>query len=77
MISLDLLIYNACIADVFRMRVFDVWIGIRDGRFIYVEEGTPPNGIVAAETHDLSGGVIAPGLIDAHMHVESSLLTPR
>ena len=77
MISLDLLIYNACIADVFRMRVFDGWIGIRDGRFIYVEEGTPPNGIVAAETHDLSGGVIAPGLIDAHMHVESSLLTPR
>ncbi|MCI0475553.1 MAG: amidohydrolase family protein, partial [Anaerolineales bacterium] len=77
MLRLDLVIYNARIADVFRMRVFDGWVGIRDGRFVYVEEGAPPKEIVADETRDLGGRVIAPGLIDAHMHIESSLLTPR
>ncbi|MEW5720685.1 MAG: adenine deaminase C-terminal domain-containing protein, partial [Chloroflexota bacterium] len=77
MISLDLLLYNARIADVFRMRVFDGWVGIRDGRFVYVEEGAPPKEIVADETRDLGRRVIAPGLIDTHMHIESSLLTPR
>ncbi len=77
MLQLDLLIYHARIADVFRMRVFDGWIGIRDGRFVYVEEGAPPKEIIADETRDLGGRVLAPGLIDAHMHIESSLLTPR
>src|SRR5512139_3289849 len=27
--------------------------------------------------YDLSGSYIIPGLIDAHVHIESSLLTPR
>lgn len=77
MVHLDLLIHSARIADVFRLRVFTGWVGIRDGRFVYVEEGAPPKEITAAETRDLGGRVIAPGLIDAHMHIESSLLTPR
>ena len=77
MLQLDLLIYGAKIADVFCLRVFDGWVGIRDGRFVYVEEGAPPAEIVANETRDLGGRVIVPSLIDAHMHIESSLLTPR
>jgi adenine deaminase len=77
MLQLDLLIYGAKVADVFRMRVFDGWVGIRDGRFVYVEEGVPPSEIIANETRNLGGRVIVPGLIDAHMHIESSLLTPR
>ncbi len=77
MISLDLLLYNARIADVFRLRVFEGWVGVRDGRFVYVEEGTPPANLVAKESRDLGGRVIVPGLIDAHMHIESSHVTPR
>ncbi|MBY5349608.1 adenine deaminase [Rhizobium leguminosarum] len=30
----------------------------------------------AVETIDASGGILAPGLIDTHMHVESSMVTP-
>ncbi len=73
----DTLLINARIADVFRYRLFEGWIGIRHGRFITVEAGSAPGGISAAETRDLAGRIIMPGLIDSHMHIESSLLTPR
>ncbi|MBI5305174.1 MAG: adenine deaminase [Chloroflexi bacterium] len=74
---LDLLFHNARIADVFRLRVFEGWVGVRDGRFVYVEEGAPPVNIAAKEKRDLGQRVIVPGLIDSHMHIESSHLTPR
>lgn len=77
MLPLDLLIQNAEIVDVFRLRTFDGWVGIRSGKFIYVEEGKPPSDISAKQTQDLSGRYLAPGLIDSHMHIESSHVTPR
>ena len=77
MISLDLLLYNARIADVFRLRVFEGWVGVRDGRFVYVEEGAPPTNLVAKESRDLGKRIIVPGLIDSHMHIESSHVTAR
>lgn len=73
----DTLLVHARIADVFRYRLFEGWVGIRDGRFIAVEAGSAPPGIRAAETRDLAGQFVLPGLIDSHLHIESSLLTPR
>ena len=73
----DTLLLHARIADVFRYRLFEGWIGIRDGRFIAVEAGSAPTGISATETVDLAGRIVMPGLIDSHLHIESSLLTPR
>lgn len=73
----DALLVNARIADVFRYRLFEGWVGIRAGRFIAVEAGSAPPGISAAETRDLAGRIVMPGLIDSHLHIESSLLTPR
>ena len=73
----DLLLSNARIADVFRYRLFEGWVGIRDGRFIAVEAGSPPAGASAAATCDLARRIVMPGLIDSHLHIESSLLTPR
>lgn len=75
--SLDLLLTNAKIVDVFRLRTFDGWAGIRAGRFIYVEEGAPPAGFAAARVLDVQGRYLTPGLIDSHMHIESSHVTPR
>jgi adenine deaminase len=76
-VSLDLLIRDAKIFDVFRLRTFHGWVGIRDGRFIYVEEGEPPETIKAEEEHSLDGLMLLPGLIDSHMHIDSSHVTPR
>lgn len=77
MVNLDLLIHHVRIADVFRLRVLDGWVGIRAGRFVYVEAGAPPAGVQARETRDLGGRVMVPGLVDSHMHIESSHVTPR
>ena len=73
----DTLLVHARIADVFRYRLFEGWIGIRDGRFIAVEAGGAPRGVQATERHNLGGRIVMPGLIDSHLHIESSLLTPR
>ncbi|MGY2895902.1 adenine deaminase C-terminal domain-containing protein [Deinococcus sp. UYEF24] len=73
----DLLIFNARIVDVVRLRTYLGWVSVVNGALHYVEEGTPPAGLEAGEITDLGGQFLVPGLIDAHMHIESSLLTPR
>lgn len=77
LLKADLLIFNAQIVDVVRLRAYLGWVSVVAGVLHYVEEGTPPAGMVASETTDLGGQFLVPGLIDAHMHIESSLLTPR
>jgi len=77
LVDLDLVLHGGWIADVFRLRAFQGWVGIRDGRFVYVEPGSPPADLKARQVLDVTGQFVAPGLIDAHMHIESSLITPR
>ncbi len=74
--KLELIIENARIADVVRQRLFRGWFGLHGGNFVLVEEGSPPSDVIAEERRDAGGAVAQPGLIDAHMHIESSLLTP-
>ncbi len=74
---LDLLIHNIQLADVVRLRLYSGWVGIANGRFQYVEEGLPPARVQAQHVLDGQGQILAPGLIDSHMHIESSLATPR
>lgn len=77
MLTCDLVLTDVRVVDVFRLRVYRGWVGIRKGIFLYVEEGSPPSGLTARETRGMEGLTILPGLIDSHMHIESSLLTPR
>ena len=51
----DLLLKNAKIADLFRLRLFGGWLGIVDNRFVYVEEGDPPPGLSADRVRDVGG----------------------
>ncbi len=75
----DLLVTGARIVDVVTHSVYDGWFTVRDGRFIEVEEGEPPTapGFEAARHLDLAGAHVQPGMLDIHMHIESSLVTPR
>lgn len=75
----DLLIENLRITDLVRQRLYHGWIAVLGGRFVYVEEGDAPaeNILSTKARFDAEGMVAQPGLIDTHMHIESSLVTPR
>ena len=67
----DLLLTGARVTDVFEASFFEADVAIVDGVIAGVGRYTD-----AEQTVDLEGAVLAPGLIDAHMHVESTMLRP-
>lgn len=75
----DLLVEHATIVDVVTQTSFEGWFSVVDGRFAEVESGTPTpeHRAAAATTLDLGGAHVQPGMLDVHMHIESSLVTPR
>lgn len=66
----DLLIQNARVLDVFSGSFFDGDVAVADGII------TGFAAVDAAEKVDVRGAWIIPGLIDAHVHIESSQLSP-
>ncbi len=67
----DMLLTNARVVNVFTGEVLDVDVAIAGETIAAV--GT---GYTGATTLDLGGQYLVPGLIDAHVHVESSMATP-
>ncbi|MFA7106309.1 MAG: adenine deaminase [Candidatus Izemoplasmatales bacterium] len=67
----DLLVKNAKIINVFTKEIEYGNLAISDGYFIGVGD------YKAVEEIDLKGSYIAPGFIDGHVHIESSMLTPN
>ena len=63
----DLLLTNTKIVNVFSGRIVAGSIAIKDGHIAGF------GGHAAAETLDLGGRYVAPGFIDAHVHIESSM----
>jgi adenine deaminase len=66
----DLLLSNARLVDVLCGEIVETAVAVAGDRIVGL--GRYP----AAEEIDLAGAYIAPGLIDAHVHVESSLVPP-
>lgn len=69
--SCDLVIKNITIVDVFQNDQFISDVAIHDGHIVGI--GT----FSGKEEIDGTGKYICPGLIDAHAHIESSLVSPR
>ncbi|EHI98841.1 Adenine deaminase [Clostridium sp. DL-VIII] len=70
-IKCDLTIKNVTIIDVFNKDLFIDSIGIKDGYIVGIGE------YEACKIVDGTNKYICPGLIDAHCHIESSLVTPE
>jgi adenine deaminase len=68
----DLLLQGGQIVNVFTQRVERASIVIADGWIA----GVGPYEWQACETISIAGQTVVPGLIDSHMHLESTLLTP-
>jgi len=68
----DLNLVNCSLVDLLQGEIRrNTTISIRHGRVVGVNDG-----LRAAATVDLKGLYVAPGLIDSHVHIESSFLTP-
>ena len=67
----DLVVRGARVFSAFTREWLDGDVAVADGRFAGVGryEGT--------ETVDARGSMLVPGFVDAHVHVESSMLTPE
>jgi adenine deaminase len=78
-VTRDLVVTNATIVDVVTHSAYRGWLSVVDGRFAEVEVGSPGPGVEAsaAALLDLEGAFVQPGMLDIHMHIESSLVTPR
>ena len=68
----DLLLRRGRVVNVFTGEVEEIDVAVAGSHIA----GLGP-GYDAAETVDLDGKYLIPGLIDAHVHLESSLATPR
>jgi len=67
----DLLLTGGRVVDVFTHSVIDADVAIVGGAIASVGPARD-----AVETVDLAGRYVVPGLIDAHVHLESSMVTP-
>lgn len=73
----DLVVRGARLVNVQSREVLDDWqVAVADGRFAYV--GRDATHCIGADTTVIEAGgrFLVPGLIDGHMHIESSMLTP-
>lgn len=70
---LDLAIDNLQVVNVYTGRVASGEIGIKGGRIVTLRAG----GLAARQRMDGGGRFALPGFIDAHVHLDSTLLTPE
>ena len=68
----DLVLRGGRVVNVFTGEMETADVAVVDGSIVGV--GQFPRG---KEEYDVSGKTVLPGLIDAHLHMESSLVTPR
>ena len=72
-VTADWHITNAKVLDVFNQKFVETDLWVTGDKIVFL--GTPAAG-VATQTYDAQGQYVIPGLIDAHMHVESTTLAP-
>ena len=77
-ISCDLAISNTKYVNIFTGEIYPATVYVHEGFIVFVDKDDvsvpkhKPN-----ETVDAAGRYIVPGLIDSHIHIESTMLTPR
>lgn len=71
--SADFILRNATVADVFSLRWIKADIVVSDGMIVAIDA---TGSYEAALEEDAEGKYVIPGLIDGHIHIESSMVTP-
>ncbi len=68
--TVDLLLKNASLINVFTGEIETINLAVHDGIFVGFGDYS------AKQVIDLNGDYVAPGFIDGHVHIESSMMTP-
>ncbi len=72
----DLLIKNVKVFNSYFKTFYDADVYIKDGKFLYIDKDH--DGQLSYDaSFDGEGKYMIPGLIDIHMHIESSMVTPE
>ena len=71
----DLVLKNVQYVNVYTEEIYPADIGVTDGRIAHVTQ-PGEDGLDCGVVHDCAGKFAVPGLIDAHMHIESTMMTP-
>ncbi|MFD2617514.1 adenine deaminase [Terrilactibacillus laevilacticus] len=74
-ITIDLAIENIKLVNVFSGEIYPANIGIYQDKIVHVDH-TGKEDLKAKEVVDGKGKYAIPGLIDTHLHIESSMITP-
>ena len=73
--NVSLFIKNAKVFNTYLKKFILADVSVKDGKFYYIDrkQDTP---FSADNVLDAEGMYMIPGLVDIHMHIESSMLTP-
>ncbi|MEF3312265.1 adenine deaminase C-terminal domain-containing protein [Paenibacillus sp. GYB004] len=71
LLIVDVQVYNSALKTFRKANV-----AVADGKFLYIGDKGPET-IAAAAVLDGRGRAMIPGLIDIHLHIESTMVTPR
>ncbi len=80
--QLDTVVENIQLVSVFTGEIYEARVGIYDGYIAHVESDPDGTGkkdeptMRGKDTLDGGGMYLLPGFIDAHVHIESSMMTP-
>ncbi|MGH9201679.1 MAG: amidohydrolase family protein, partial [Vicinamibacterales bacterium] len=70
----DLLLTNAQIVDLYSLETIRGDVAIAGGRIAGITTTAEPSRYRASDVVDLQGQFVAPGFIDGHVHIESSMV---
>ncbi len=73
-IPLDLVLSGGNVVDVYSGTTFEADVAVYRDRIVGIGRY---DGVACKRRLDVSGRYLIPGLIDAHMHIESTMLTPQ
>ena len=73
--SVSLLVRNAKVFNTYLKKFVSADVSVKDGKFYYIDR--EQSTLFQADTVlDAAGMYMIPGLVDIHMHIESSMMTP-
>lgn len=73
--KIQLLIKHAKVFNSYLKKFIDADVSVKDGKFYYIDR-KHENLFDAEQTIDADGQYMIPGMVDIHMHIESSMTTP-